>query len=95
MTAADRASSLALAVVGNCEVAGLLDTRGRIVWACLPRPDSDPIFCSLLDARGGDAERGVFAIELAECGRSPAKLPAEYRGRRNASSTMPPAIRCG
>ncbi len=64
MTAADRRSSLTLAVVGNCQVAGLLDTRGRLVWACLPRPDSDPLFCSLLDARGGDAERGVFAIEL-------------------------------
>jgi GH15 family glucan-1,4-alpha-glucosidase len=58
--------SLMLAIVGNCEVAGLLDRRGRLVWACMPRPDSDPIFCSLLDARGGDADRGVFAIELID-----------------------------
>ena len=62
-TAVSRAS-LNLAVVGNCEVAGLVDELGRLVWACLPRPDSDPAFCALLDGRGGDAERGVFAIEL-------------------------------
>ncbi|HEV7432303.1 MAG TPA: glycoside hydrolase family 15 protein, partial [Steroidobacteraceae bacterium] len=42
----------------------LLDALGRMVWACVPRPDSDPIFCSLLDSHGAEAKNGVFAIEL-------------------------------
>jgi len=63
MTAGAARPSLNLAVVGNCQVAGLLDELGRLVWACLPRPDSDPIFCSLLDPRGGEANQGVFAVE--------------------------------
>jgi GH15 family glucan-1,4-alpha-glucosidase len=58
--------TLNLAVVGNCQVAGLLDSLGRLVWACMPRPDSDPTFCSLLDPQGGDARSGVFAVELLE-----------------------------
>ena len=66
MSAIDTRPSLALAVVGNCEVAGLLDTFGRIVWACLPRPDSDPTFCCLLASQGGDARGGVFAIDLLD-----------------------------
>ena len=66
MRVAAHRPSLDLAVVGNCEVSGLLDDRGRLVWACLPRPDSDPIFCGLLDARGGDAEGGVFAVEMVD-----------------------------
>jgi GH15 family glucan-1,4-alpha-glucosidase len=63
---AANSTSLDLAVVGNCEVAGLLDKRGRMMWACLPRPDSDPIFCALLDRRGGEAEHGMFSIELID-----------------------------
>jgi GH15 family glucan-1,4-alpha-glucosidase len=64
MTLNANKASLDLGVVGNCQVAGLLDPLGRLVWACLPRPDSDPTFCSLLNSRGGDADRGVFAVEL-------------------------------
>jgi GH15 family glucan-1,4-alpha-glucosidase len=64
MSAVSINPSLDLAVVGNCQVAGMLDRLGRLVWACLPRPDGDPVFCSLLDRLGGDAERGVFGIEL-------------------------------
>lgn len=66
MTADTVRPSLDLAVIGNCQVAGLLDALGRLVWACMPRPDSDPTFCSLLDPRGGDAKAGVFAIDLID-----------------------------
>jgi len=66
MTTDDRQPTLDLAVVGNCQVAGLLDRFGRLVWACLPRPDSDPTFCALLDKQGGDAGRGVFAIDVLD-----------------------------
>jgi len=64
MNRGEPAASLDLAVIGNCQVAGLLDARGRLVWACLPRPDSDPTFCSLLTRAGGDSSLGTFAIEL-------------------------------
>jgi GH15 family glucan-1,4-alpha-glucosidase len=55
---------LELGVIGNCEVAGLVDRLGRLVWACLPRLDGDPAFSALLTPEGGDAARGVFAIDL-------------------------------
>jgi GH15 family glucan-1,4-alpha-glucosidase len=60
-------SSLDLAVVGNCQVAGLFDPAGALVWACLPRPDSDPTFCALLDRGGVDGGRGVFTIIVNNC----------------------------
>ncbi|TMA33865.1 MAG: glycoside hydrolase family 15 protein [Deltaproteobacteria bacterium] len=56
-------SGLDLAMIGNCTWGGLLDARGRLVWACLPRFDSDPLFPALLDGDG--REDGVYAIELA------------------------------
>ncbi len=43
-------SGLDLAMIGNCTWGGLLDARGRLVWACLPRFDSDPLFPALLPA---------------------------------------------
>jgi len=55
---------LELGVIGNCEVAGLVDRLGRLVWACLPRLDGDPAFSALLTPEGGDAPLGVFAIDL-------------------------------
>ena len=60
-------SSLDLAVIGNSSVAALVDRQARIVFASLPRLDSDPVFCSLL--RGGDAAGaapadGALSIEL-------------------------------
>jgi hypothetical protein len=29
--------NLELGVIGNCEIAALIDGAGRIVWGCLPR----------------------------------------------------------
>jgi GH15 family glucan-1,4-alpha-glucosidase len=59
-----RKATLDLAVIGNCSWAGLIDDRARLVWACLPRFDSDPIFSALLDGEIG--EEGLFAIELLD-----------------------------
>src|SRR5438270_554852 len=69
MTANGGGTSLSLAVTGNCQVAALLDPLGRMVWVCMPRPDSDPVFCGLLHRQGGEAEGGVFAIELLDAVR--------------------------
>ena len=55
---------LDLGVIGNCEVAGLVDHYGRLVWGCLPRLDGDPAFNALLTPLGGDSPTGVFAVEL-------------------------------
>ncbi len=57
---------LDLAAIGNCQVAALVDLRGRVVWMCLPQPDGDPVFNGLLQKELGDSPRGVFAVELAD-----------------------------
>ncbi|MDN5870559.1 MAG: glycoside hydrolase family 15 protein [Nitrococcus sp.] len=54
--------SLNLGVIGNCQIAALIDTGGRIVWACFPRLDGDPVFSRLID----ETDRGYFAIELQD-----------------------------
>jgi GH15 family glucan-1,4-alpha-glucosidase len=63
--------SLDLALIGNSSVAALVDARGRIVWSCLPRFDSDPAFCGLLrEDDGPENRRGVFEVDLADFERS-------------------------
>lgn len=43
-----------LGLIGNCQFSALVSNSGEIVWCCLPRFDSDPLFSSLLDeSRGG------------------------------------------
>ena len=42
-----------LGLIGNCQYAALADRRGDVVWCCLPRLDSEPVFASLLDPDGG------------------------------------------
>jgi GH15 family glucan-1,4-alpha-glucosidase len=57
-------------VIGNCQVAALIDAQARMVWACLPRPDGDPVFSALLQKEGGDADAGVFAIDMVDLART-------------------------
>ncbi|PWU20557.1 MAG: hypothetical protein C5B49_04105, partial [Bdellovibrio sp.] len=40
-------------LIGNCQASALLDREGTLVWMCLPRPDSPPVFGQLLDESGG------------------------------------------
>lgn len=47
-----------IGLVGNCQVAAHVRRDGAIVWCCLPRFDSPPIFGALLDESDG----GRFAI---------------------------------
>ena len=56
-------ANLDLAVIGNCQIAALIDGAGAIVWACLPRLDGDPVFSGLLSPVG-DSQRGTFAISM-------------------------------
>jgi GH15 family glucan-1,4-alpha-glucosidase len=61
-------STLDLAVIGNCSYSALIDRQGRIVWSCLPRFDSDPVFCSLVN--GDEQEFGFFDFEIDDFARS-------------------------
>jgi GH15 family glucan-1,4-alpha-glucosidase len=45
-------ADLALWPIGNCQVSALVDSAGGFVWACQPRVDGDPLFCSLLGGGG-------------------------------------------
>ena len=62
-------TSLDLGLIGNCSYGALIDKQARVVWTCLPRFDSDPIFCSLLQA-GDSPDAGFFEIELVGFVRS-------------------------
>ncbi len=42
-----------LGLIGNCQCSALVDHHGRIVWCCLPRFDSEPVFSTLLDEQDG------------------------------------------
>jgi GH15 family glucan-1,4-alpha-glucosidase len=50
--------NLDLGIVGNGQFTALVDRSGRVVWCCLPRFDSSPVFAALLDEERG----GAFAI---------------------------------
>lgn len=47
-----------LGLIGNCQVSALVHRDGAIVWSCLPRFDSSPVFAALLDEQDG----GRFSI---------------------------------
>jgi hypothetical protein len=61
-------TSLDLALVGNGALAALIAPRGEIVWACFPRFDGDPVFCTLLRERQREDDYGLLDRELVEPG---------------------------
>jgi GH15 family glucan-1,4-alpha-glucosidase len=63
-------SNLDLALIGNSTVGALVDKRSEIVWACLPRFDSDAVFCSLLRPRQSPDDYGFFVVEVTDFERS-------------------------
>ena len=62
-------TSLNLWPIGNCQVSALVDDSAGFVWACQPRVDGDPLFCSLLDPKttgsgAADPPRGEWRISV-------------------------------
>jgi GH15 family glucan-1,4-alpha-glucosidase len=57
-------ASLELAMIGNCTVSALVDERARIVWGCMPRFDSAPVFDALLNSANGIPSDGVMAVDI-------------------------------
>ncbi len=57
------ARALDLALIGNCRVAALVNSMGRIVWWCFPGFDSNPVFCRLL---AGEEEKGFCDVVVAD-----------------------------
>jgi GH15 family glucan-1,4-alpha-glucosidase len=51
-----------LGLIGNCQFSALVERTGDLVWCCLPRFDSDPIFSRLLDET---SDFGRFSVEPA------------------------------
>ncbi len=54
--------NLQLWPIGNCQVSGLIDRTGALVWGCVPRVDGDPVFSALLN--GDQREAGIWRFEL-------------------------------
>lgn len=42
-----------LGLIGNCQYSALIHSSGEVVWCCLPRFDSEPVFSTLLDSQNG------------------------------------------
>ena len=57
-------ASLDLALIGNGTIAGLVTEDAEVAWACFPRFDGDPVFCSLLRAAEQPDAFGFYRIEL-------------------------------
>ncbi len=62
--------SLDLALIGNSSVGALVNANAEIVWACLPRFDSDAVFCSLLREHDAKDAFGFLAVDLFGLARS-------------------------
>jgi len=57
-------ASLELGLVGNCTIGALVDRRASIVWCCMPRFDSPPVFDALLHSANGLPLAGAMSVEL-------------------------------
>ena len=63
-------ASLDLALIGNCTVGALIDGTGSIVWCCMPRFDSTPVFDALLRSAQGLPLDGTMSVELEDLARA-------------------------
>ncbi len=61
-------TTLNLGLIGNSNISALVNPLAEIVWACLPRFDGDPVFCSLLREKREEqnSDFGFFGIDLVD-----------------------------
>lgn len=59
-------NTLDLGLIGNGAIGALIDEQAEIVWCCMPRLDSDPVFCSLLKEHTDQDGYGYCTVELVE-----------------------------
>jgi len=59
-------ADLALGIIGNCQIASLIDRHGTHVWSCMPRLDGDPIFCDLLAGADNPDRAGRWGVEVLD-----------------------------
>lgn len=64
-----------LGLIGNCQFSALVARSGEVVWCCLPRFDSEPVFARLLDEERG----GGFLVGPAD------GAPGTQRYRENTN----------
>lgn len=62
-------NTLDLGLIGNGSISALIDPKGEIVWSCMPRFDSNPVFCSLLREGEGPEDFGFYSIVLDNMAR--------------------------
>ena len=51
-----------LGLIGDTRTAALVDTRGSVVWLCLPHFDGEPVFAALVAGERG----GLFLVGGSE-----------------------------
>jgi GH15 family glucan-1,4-alpha-glucosidase len=68
-----------LGLIGNCQFSALVERTGAVVWCCLPRFDSEPVFAALLDHENG----GRFLVAPA----SPSPGAQSYLENTNVLET--------
>ena len=81
-------ATLDLAVIGNCTVSALIDSRARIVWCCMPRMDGDPVFYALVDwpMAPGRTARWAWRSKALRARNSATTTPPQYSA---CASTTP------
>ncbi len=62
-------ATLDLALIGNCSLSALVERSGSIVWCCMPRFDSPPVFDALMQSTDGLPLDGAMTVELENCTR--------------------------
>ena len=63
-------ASLDLALIGNCQISALIDAKAQLVWCCMPRFDSTPVFDALMHSAQGIGTEGVFSVEIEQLART-------------------------
>lgn len=71
-------NNLDLALIGNCQIAALINGDASIVWYCAPRLDGDPVFSALLS--GSDhPDNGICDLVVQD------HVSSEQRYLRNSA----------